>query len=102
MSFIMVEYYCTPCECRFDSLETRGEVPPEKRHAECGNMAEFVISAPKKKTKLAEVSRGKSDPRPPHILSTQAIGDGMSTNDWRKHRSKLRHDKRYAQIKANI
>lgn len=102
MSFIMVEYYCEECEIRFDSLETRGEVPPEMRHRECGNMAGFVISAPKKKTKYAEVSRGKSDPRPPHIMNTQAIADGVSTNDWRKQRSKARHDKRYAQIKANL
>lgn len=98
----MVEYYCEHCECRFESLETRGEVPPEARHTECGNMAEFVISAPKKKTKYAEVSRGKSDPRPPHVMSTQAIADGVSTSDWRKQRSKERRDKRYSQIRANI
>lgn len=102
MSLIMLEYLCEICDERFESLESRSAMPPFLLHPRCGALAERVISAVKFKTKFSEVTRGKSDPPPPGTVDTRALAEGMSTNEWRKRRSKERRNKRYAEIKANI
>jgi hypothetical protein len=91
VSFILLEYDCPRCG-RFEELISRSAAESARRrpHSPCGSVAERVISAVRCMTKYGTVTRGKSDPPPPHAMNTQAIADGMTTSEWRQRRKAQR------------
>lgn len=91
MSWIAIEYWCPSCRCRFDSLESRSDIPSRKPHRVCGTPSDRAISAPLPKVQLATVTRGKSDPPPANVIDTRPLADGMPVKEWRRqYRAKRR------------
>jgi hypothetical protein len=70
----------------------------------CERMSPVVDSyAVRGRLKLGEVSRGKNDqPLPPHILSTEALADGMPMSEWKGIQKKKRIEERWADNRASI
>lgn len=101
MSWIMLEYGCPSCGLRFESLEPRCEQPGELE-CECGATAPRVMSAPLGRMKLGEVTRGKSDPPPPHVMDTRPLADGMPLKEFKRQRREQAVKKRWAQIKSEV
>jgi hypothetical protein len=92
VSFVLVEFLCSGCGERYESLEDR-PAPARVAHLACGQEAELVISAPKPATQWGTAVRGKSDPPPSQrSVDTRGLGDGMSLNDWRKQRARMWRD----------
>lgn len=70
MSWKIYDYRCTKCGRVFESLE---QDAPVSLQCDCGGVAERQMPAPLGRVKIAEVKRGKSDPRPPGTLDTRPI-----------------------------
>jgi hypothetical protein len=105
----MLDYQC-PRGHRFESLEKRGAEPETIEcpatidlagfHGGCYLPATVTLSAPMVGTNWAgDVSRGKSDPRPPGVLDTRALAEGMPLKEWKQKRAEYWRDKDRAEIK---
>lgn len=103
MTWIVREYLCDACARRFESFEARGVEVSTRPCPSCQAPAPCVISAASVKIPAFQgVVTGKSDPRPPGMLDTSAIADGMSVGEWRGRRRKQRADRRRAKIRQMI
>lgn len=101
MSYILLEYQCT-CGARLESLESRSAPSRSLLHPSCGGRAERCISAVRGRVKLGEVTQGKSDPPPPWVRSTAAIGDGQSISAWRQEHRAAEAKQRYMTAKETL
>lgn len=99
----MAEYWCDACRWLGESLErmpARPAIPCEK----CGAPAERCISAAKWKTVWGWAQRGKNskDDIPPGALNTEALADGMTSQDFHSMRKKMRADRRRARVRKMV
>ena len=101
MSFVIVEYFCETCEMRTESLEKRADVPRETA-CECGGVAQRCISAPGLKFQNFSVDRGKSDERPPGVMDTRPLAEGMPLSEWRAKRRKEHWKKRVSEVRKEF
>lgn len=101
MSWIMLEYEC-PEHGRFDSLEPRSEAPDHKPCPICGRLSPWVISAPLGKVKIGEVTRGKSEPPPAHVMDTRALADGMPLHEFKATRSAERRKRSAMRLPRSV
>jgi len=90
MSWVIYEYLCPSCGQRLESLEQRSTAAVALPH--CGTQALRVPSAISGRVKIGEVGRGKSDERPPGVMNTEPLADGMGYKEWRKGRRAGRMD----------
>ena len=104
----MPDYWCDTCDGRFEigvvevpaGARESEVVPKTARCPRCGRRGYHVIGAPKLKTVwgCAE-TRGKPDPKPhPNAMDTSALGEGMSMQEWRAERRKLRRAERHKRM----
>lgn len=103
----MAEFWCDACDGRFEALEKVPSLQAKGRKSHpcpvCGRPAGRVFSAPKKRTVWGVVQRGKSEEKPhPLAQDTSALADGMSMNDWRAQRRKLRADDRRKRVRGMV
>ena len=98
MSYIALEYRCPECGEVFESFEERAD--PSLSLPHCNSTAPRIMSCPMVITQGVNVTRsvGRSDPKPPGAISTEAIADGMPVHKWKAERSKQRAE---ARRKAN-
>ena len=99
----MLDFTC-PEHGDFESLCDKREGPPVAVLCECGASSPKVTAyAVRGRMKLGEVSQGKNDtPLPPHIMSTEALGDGMPMSEWKEGRKKKRISERRAWVKKQV
>lgn len=98
---ILVEYEC-PHHGRFEYLESH-EAQDSRPCAECECESPYVISAPAVKPNYASVTQGKSDTeRPPGFVSTSALADGMSVNEYKERLSKRRKEKIRSHVRSKL
>ena len=95
---IMSEYLCVSCG-RFESLESQ-PVPDFTPCPECGELAEWVISAPHAKVWsvpcTAVVRGGDMTDRPKGMLDTRPLADGKMTHrEWKAHQAEKRRERRH-------
>ena len=105
---IAVEYMCPdwpdaapdhfgPGCGRFTALVTRdadGNPPESHDCPECECSSPRIFGAPFVGTPRASVHRGKDDPRPPGMLDTRPLADGMPVAEWRAKEAKRDVDQR--------
>src|SRR5215208_6313547 len=105
MGWMLAEYVCESGDCeryRFEELQS-SPAPAQHPCPDCGAPADRAISAPKPKTQWGVVQRGKSEEKPhPLAQDTSALADGMSMNDWRAQRRKLRADDRRKRVRGMV
>lgn len=90
--YVLLEYLCTSCAQRTESLELRG-CPPLAIKCECGGIAERTISAVRSGTVWgAAATRGPHQERPPGALDTRPLAEGMRYDDWRARNQSARRD----------
>jgi hypothetical protein len=94
----VVEYLC-PEHGRFEAVIADA---PDSAFCDCGSLSPLVISAPLTRVKRGEVQRGKSDPRPPHVLNTEALADGMDQGEWAKREDKKAFDERRKVLRSKF
>lgn len=99
MSYKLLEYHCEDCGLTGESLERRGEIPPEKP-CECGGVARKCISAAKWRQVWGAVVTGTSDPRPPEAMDTRPLAEGQKWSEWKKHRRRKRRDEVWSLAKS--
>lgn len=93
----MLEYLCETCGERIESLERRADPAASLPH--CDGRAVRVPSAVTgRRVKISEVTRGKSDERPPGVLNTEPLADGMPRSEWKKRQRAGRMDELRAGI----
>ena len=98
---IMVEYEC-PHHGRFDYLEDI-EAQDDRPCPECENASPYVISAPSVKPNYGSVTQGKGDTeRPKDFVSTSALADGMSVNEYKERLSKARKERIRQHVRSKI
>lgn len=98
-----VDYMCTECELVFEGDQDRDAPDETPSCVDCGSATFRTVSAFRvKRVWGAPVSRGKSDPCPPHILDTQPLGDGMDEVEWKKKLRAEDKERRYQQIKKAL
>lgn len=85
---ILADYKCDSCG---DGQEHMVSSPaPDTIECEfCGELARWVPSAVFGRVKVGEVVRGKSDERPPGMLDTRPLAEGMSRSEWDQQQAKL-------------
>lgn len=101
MSYIALDFNC-PTHGRFDSLVRRSErydwvpcphisIPDPNRPEsglECGKKSTPIeCYAIRGKVRIGEMMRGKSDPRPPHVLDTTPLAEGVPYETWHEQES---------------
>lgn len=102
MGWTVRDFWCAGCRLGFDEL-VQPPWPEFLACRECGEPAERVFSAPHPKRFVISVDRGKVDPAPhPAALNTQAIGDGMSHNEFHAMRKKQRADERRRRVRRMV
>lgn len=92
------EFFCDTCTLLVESLEKRGAEDSEKPCG-CGGRQRRCMSAPRPATVWGAVATGKSDERPPGVMDTSALADGMPYTEWRKKRDNMIRDERYSALK---
>lgn len=98
---IMCEYEC-PHHGRFEYIEPI-EAQDNRECPTCGNDAPYVISAPAIKPNYGSVTQGKGDSeRPPGFVSTAALADGMSTNEYKERVAAARKEKIRQHVRSKI
>lgn len=65
----------------------------------CGRASAWAPSPVCGRAKIAELVRGGSDERPPFVLDTSELGDGMPMAEWREKRRKVREEERRARVR---
>lgn len=101
--FFMTSYLCPGCGVRSESLEDRKAIP-ETKDCPCGDRTERTIAAANIGTKYGwagQTTRGTDD-RPPGVMDTRAIADGMPTGEWKRRRAKRRVKQMYSEIKKAV
>lgn len=58
----------------------------------CGEIAVWVMPAPFGRVNPVSFSTGRSDERPPGMLDTRPLAEGMSKAEWDKQQRKIDHD----------
>lgn len=92
-SFIVLEFEC-PLHGRFSENVPRTQRSDASTCPHCGGESPWVMSAPTGRVKIGEVTRGKSDERPPGALDTRALADGMPYSEWKAKELKRNVDLR--------
>lgn len=99
---IAQEYAC-PSHGFFSLVEPCNADETPRACPDCGASSPFRMSAPAVRVKLAEaVSRGRSDERPPGMLDTRPLAEGMSMTEWRAKQAKISDELRRKKIKAMV
>lgn len=94
------DYLCPDCDVIFESFEDRYDPPGELPCPTCESGSSRTVSACKTATVWASAAvRGKSDERPPHVMNTEPLADGMSRGEWRKRRKAEYQAERYDKFK---
>ena len=78
------------------------DAPNESPCPVCMHPSPWAISAPMTRVKRGEVARGKSDPRPPNVLNTEKLADGMPFDEWSKAEDKRDRDARWSANKKRV
>ena len=105
----MLNFTC-PTHGQFEVLTDKRDGPPEFQPCpdvdkfealECSIMSPVVTAyAVRGRMKLGEVTQGKNDqPLPPHIMSTEALADGMPLAEWKEKNRKRDHSAAMDEIK---
>lgn len=68
----------------------------------CGHHGELRMSAPLTRVKRGEVKRGKSDERPPGVLNTEPLADGVSMDEWAKSVDNETFDERRKTVRQKM
>lgn len=110
MSLIVAEYVC-PVHGRFEETlerDTNGDAPDSipcgavDGEAICPLEAPWTISAPKTKvwsvTPTAAVRGGDMKDRPPGMLDTRPLAEGMPMSEWKKKQTHARRVRRHKQL----
>lgn len=88
---ILVDYHCDSCGDDQEHMVT--SPAPDLIECEfCGEPARWVPSAVFGSVKQGEVLRGKSDERPPGMLDTRPLAEGMSKKEWDQQQAKVTRD----------
>ncbi len=95
-----------PCACTGSILriaEALGLVKPgDYEEVQCGRPATWTISAPKPKVlsvPATAVTRGGDlKDRPPGMLDTRPLAEGMPMSEWRKVQKKHSEERRHQQL----
>lgn len=99
--WVMYDFHCETCRTTAESLERRSENVAEKP-CPCGGVAKRCLSAVMPGTVWGSFARGKSDERPPGVLDTRPLADGMPKAEWRKQQRAAQRDRRYRQVKELV
>ena len=108
--WLMLDFVC-PQHGRFESMIDRREGRPDAVACEsiytpeglCGQLSPVVTSyAVVGRMKLGEASQGKNheSDRPPHIMDTRDLGEGMPMEEWQAKNKIKDRDRRHAENKA--
>lgn len=113
---MMVAEYLCPVHGRFEELVERdgnGDAPPtrvcmettgrtERFHHFCGQISQFAISAPRPKVLSVPVYAaqrgGDMKERPPGMLDTRPLAEGMPLAEWKKVQQKHAQERRHKQL----
>jgi len=97
-SWIVRDYRCKRCGRTFEVMRDRSDTATIVTCCD-GIECDTVPSTTHCKIPLASVDHGTGKERPPHVLDTRPLADGMSTSEWRAVQSKKRAERRYRQLK---
>ncbi len=86
-----------------------GETPPvriayaTREPGPCGHPSPFRISMPAVHTQfVVSATQGKSAPKPHReAMDTRPLAEGRK-NEWRKHRKKLKEERRHQRVKEYL
>ena len=88
---IRADYYCAFCDSTQEhtvSSPAPDEVPCEF----CEFTAQWSPTPIMGRVKIGEVLRGKSDERPPGMLDTRPLAEGMPKKEWDAMQHKITRD----------
>lgn len=98
---IRADYRCT--ECGDDQEHAVASPSPDEVECEfCGGRAVWVPFPIMGRVKVGEVVRGKSDERPPGMLDTRPLAEGMSRSEWDQMQAKVTRDRNWKRGKKVI
>lgn len=87
MSWIALDFTC-PTHGKFDSLVCRSERSSPQSCPTCGQPSKPVeCYAVRGRVRRGEMMRGKSDPRPPNVLDTTPLAEGVPYETWHANES---------------
>lgn len=87
MSYIALDFTC-PTHGEFDRIVDRSTRKDNQDCSICGApSAPVECYAVRGKVKIAEMMRGKSDPRPPNVLDTTPLAEGVPYETWAENES---------------
>lgn len=99
-TLIMAEFRCAGCGVFEELVES--PAPDEIECPDCGSSATWTISAPKPKvwsvTPYATVRGGDMKDRPPGMLDTRPLAEGMSMTEWKKVQREDQRRRRHKQL----
>jgi hypothetical protein len=102
--WLALDFDC-PEHGAFESLwDKRDGDPISEPCPDCGAASPKVTAyAVRGRMKLGEVTQGKNDTAlPPHIMSTEALADGMPMAEWKAGRKKERIERRHTWAKKQV
>lgn len=100
---LISQQYACPAHGLFVLVETCNVDETPRACPDCGASSEYRIAAPTIGVKYASaVNRGRSDERPPGMLDTRPLAEGMSMTEWRAKQDKISDELRRKKIKAMV
>lgn len=95
---ITQEYHCAD-HGLFSLHEPCNENESPRACPDCNEPAEYRMSAPMTRVRIAEAIRGSSQERPPGALDTRPLAEGMKLSEWQGIQRKKAVDERRAWVK---
>ncbi len=87
MSWIALDFACSK-HGHFDQIVSRHERHEHRDCPNCGALSPPVeCYAVRGKVRVGEMMRGKSDPRPPNVLDTTPLAEGVPYQEWHEKES---------------